>query len=454
MLRAAVLSVAFLSACTAPVAEMPARLPPNPASLPPMKSFPATQVSAPHRPNREIAQDFLDLAFRMESGRSLPVLTRFETPVTVRVLGDAPPSLGGDLAALLARLRREAGIDIRRVATNQPAHVTIEVMPRAQLQRLVPEAACFVAPRVTSWDEYRRARRSDLVDWTTLTRRERAAIFVPGDVSPQELRDCLHEELAQALGPLNDLYRLPDSVFNDDNFHTVLTGFDMLILRAYYAPELANGMTRTEVARRLPALLARLNPRGERNANRPPATLTDRDWIEAIETALGPRTSASARHAAADRAVALARARGWTDARLAFSLFAQGRLTLANNGEEALRAFLEAGQIYAARPETQVQKAHVGMHLAAFALSSGQANTALDFINGNLGAAVESQNAALLSSMLMIKAEALEMLGRASEARAVRQDALGWARYGFGSERDVRARLAEIAALSPAAPPG
>jgi len=34
--------------------------------------------------------------------------------------------------------------------------------------------------------------------------------------SPQEVRDCLHEELAQALGPLNDLYRLPDSVFNDD----------------------------------------------------------------------------------------------------------------------------------------------------------------------------------------------------------------------------------------------
>ena len=28
-------------------------------------------------------------------------------------------------------------------------------------------------------------------------------VFVPADASPQELRDCLHEELAQALGPLN-----------------------------------------------------------------------------------------------------------------------------------------------------------------------------------------------------------------------------------------------------------
>ncbi len=69
------------------------------------------------------------------------------------------------------------------------------------------------------------------------------AIFLPGDVSPQETRDCLHEEMAQALGPLNDLYRLGDSVFNDDNFHTVLTGFDMLVLRTYYAPDLRSGMT-------------------------------------------------------------------------------------------------------------------------------------------------------------------------------------------------------------------
>ena len=52
------------------------------------------------------------------------------------------------------------------------------------------------------------------------------------------MRDCLHEELAQALGPLNDLYRLPNTVFNDDNFHSVLTGFDMTILRATYAPGL------------------------------------------------------------------------------------------------------------------------------------------------------------------------------------------------------------------------
>ena len=61
----------------------------------------------------------------------------------------------------------------------------------------------------------------------------------------------------------------------------------------------------------------------------------------------------------------------------------------------------------------------------------------------------QGQNAALMSSLLMYKAEALELAGQRQEAAAVRLDSLGWARYAFGSERSVRARMAEIAALAP-----
>ena len=87
------------------------------------------------------------------------------------------------------------------------------------------------------------------------------SLFIPSDASPQEIRDCLHGE--RGAGPLNDLYRLPNSVFNDDNIHTILTDFDMMVLRATYAPELRSGMTRAEVAARLPAILRRINPAGE-----------------------------------------------------------------------------------------------------------------------------------------------------------------------------------------------
>ncbi|NBQ51149.1 MAG: ATP-dependent transcriptional regulator, partial [Marivivens sp.] len=58
-------------------------------------------------------------------------------------------------------------------------------------------------------------------------------------------------------------------------------------------------------------------------------------------------------------------------------------------------------------------------------------------------------NAALLATLMMFKAEALDNLGRASEASQTRMDSLAWARYGFGSDQNVRTRLREVAALDP-----
>ena len=442
----------LVAACAAPSPEVAARKTAL-DTLPPMKTFATPTTTSPRRSNADIARDFLDLSFRMESGRVLPFMTRFEGPVTVRVEGNANAALSRDLNALIARLRSEAAIDIRLARGGEAANITVQPLPRRELQRLVPQAACFVAPNVSSWSEYRRVRRSSTVDWTLLRQRERIAVFLPSDVSPQETRDCLHEEIAQALGPLNDLYRLPDSVFNDDNFHAVLTGFDMLILRAYYAPEMRNGTTRSQAAAILPELLNRLNPAGARIASRPAAE-TPRAWIDAMETALGPGVSQANRLRAALSAVQIAQSQGLTDTRLAFSQFALGRLALSGDVKTALNAFLAAEGVYARMPGGDIHRAHVTMHLAAFTLSSGQSQAALDMINANLRTVAAAENASLLATMLMIKAEALDALGRGAEARAVRLDSLGWARYGFGSDQEVRTRLLDIVALSPERPAG
>ncbi len=453
-LLAAAATTALLASCAqlpqgAPerANEVTARQVSLPDNLVPMKAFASTRVSRPARPNGEIAADFLDLAFALESGRALPVLSRFEGPIRVAVKGNAPAILQGDLDRLLSRLRVEAGIDIARAAPGAPASITLEVIPKARLQALVPNAACFVAPNVSSWREYKRLRNRAQTDWTRLAIRTRMAVFLPGDVSPQEMRDCLHEELAQAIGPVNDLYRLNDSVFNDDNFHTILTGFDMLILRAYYAPELRSGMSRAEVAARLPAILARLNPGGGSGVPLVRAP-TPRAWIEAIETASGPGASTASRRQSAERAVALARAAGWYDTRLAFSLFARARLALGHDSQLALASFQEAEGIYRTLPGSELQAANMGVQLAAYALSGGRAGEAARIVEGYLPAARQAQNAALLATLLAIRAEALEMQGHTSEAALVRLDSLGWARYGFGSQAQVEKRMREIAAIA------
>lgn len=440
---------AVLAACATPDrAAVERRQPTVTDPLPPMKLFGAVHPTAPQRSNAEHVQDFLDLAFQLESGRQLPVLSRFEQPITVRMLGPAPPGAAQELKALLDRLRREAGIDIRQVSAAEDARLTIDFVSRRALQRQVPRAACFVVPNVDGWRGFIGARRSSRLDWAQVARRDKAAMFIPNDTSPQEVRDCLHEELAQALGPLNDLYRLPDSVFNDDNFHTVLTGFDMLMLRAYYAPELANGMTRAEAAARLPGVMARLNPAGEKPAPALPRP-TPRAWIDAIEVALGPDASNARRRDAAAEAVRIGIGQGWRDTRMAFSWYALGRLALVHETDTALMSFRRAGDLYRTLPDADIHLAHISMQMAAFAIATRQPARALEEINRALLPVAEAQNAALLASLLMLKATALESLGRPAEARAVRLDSLGWARYGFGPEQEVRARLSEIAILSP-----
>ena len=49
---------------------------------------------------------------------------------------------------------------------------------------------------------------------------------------------------------------------------------------------------------------------------------------------------------------------------------------------------------------------------------------------------------------MMLKSEALALQGRTEASRSVRLDSQGWARYGFGPDRAVQARLDDIAALA------
>jgi hypothetical protein len=411
-----------------------------------MKVFATQRPSAPARSNVDIARDFLDLSMQLESGRELSVLSRFETPITVSVTGTPSETLQSDLARLLHRLRSEAGINITQV--RGPANITIEAVSGDEIRRHLPQAACFVVPNISRLSEYNSAKRSGKTNWSTLETRRKLAIFIPNDTSPQEVRDCLHEELAQALGPLNDLYRLSDSVFNDDNVHTVLTGFDMLVLRAYYAPELHSGMTRRAVASQLPGILTRLNPAGDRIAPRP-VSATPRAWVRAIQTALGPGATPAQRREAAEKALKISQSIGWTDHRRAFSHFAIGRVTQATDPAYAQSQFAAADAYYRRNPDTALHRAHAASQMASYAIAQGRGDDALTILAPQIRVAETHENAALLASLLMLRAEALELSGRMGEARSVRLDSLGWARYGYGADWAVRAKLREISALNP-----
>ena len=420
-------------------------------TLPPMKSFAARAPTPLPVSNRAMVQDFLDLSFQMESGRPLPIMTRFEGPISVRVTGRAPSTLMPDLRALLGRLDNEAGISIT-LTDRKVANITVEAVPRKAIRKVLPQAACFVAPNVSSLSEFKQARRTPRTNWVTLQTREKLVIVIPNDVSPQEIRDCLHEELAQALGPLNDLYRLPNSVFNDDNVHTVLTGFDMLVLRTTYAPELRSGMSRAEVERKLPAILARLNPRGQFSSAKS-APPTPQSYVKAIQTALGPGANATTRQLAAQEALAIATSAGWGDNRLGFAHYAMGRVLQTTDSRAAYQQFRQADAVYARSRETRLHRAYVSTQLAAYALATGNPARARNIAKPQIPKARDAQNAALLATLQLLYAEALLAEGKVAQAKAERLDSLGWARYGFGADWAVESKLREISALNQPPPP-
>jgi hypothetical protein len=168
-----------------------------------------------------------------------------------------------------------------------------------------------------------------------------------------------------------------------------------------------------------------------------------------METALGPKGTPDQRRSAARQALQIARSQGWADSRLGFSFFAVGRLGLADDADAAVGALADAARIYRTLPDAGIHVAHIDVQMAALALSAGQPADAIKLANRAMPAVTRSENAALLASLLMIKAEALEMTGNPVQAQALRLDSLGWARYGFGTEDEVRRHLTEFSVLSP-----
>lgn len=402
------------------------------------------------RSNTDLAEDFLDLTFALENGEPLPVLLRYETPVRVVMEGEALASFAPDLAALLTRIRREAGIDIAVTDDPARAQIFIEAVPAHEIAAIFPTAACFIAPGERDWAGFRSRRTETHPRWADQKTLGIAAIFLPPDSTPQDLRDCLAEEITQALGAANDLYRLPDSIWNDDNFHGMATRFDMTILRTLYQPELRSGMTRDAVAAALPRVLARTNPMGRKIPSRPRAP-ESAIWADEIEVAQDSRGDRARRIDAGVRATKLAAGMRPPDHRLGVAQLALGRATLGRDPAFAAHQFAEAyARFRDGLGPHDIRTAQAGVHLAALALGAEDYDATIELADLHLPDAIAYQNAILAASLTALKAEALAARGEAVPAAEVRLDSLRWARYGFGDQDGAlgREQVALAAALA------
>ncbi len=393
------------------------------------------------RSNSMIAEEFISYMFATEGGVRIPRLLKYEGQVRVSLDG-ALGAYHGDLQNVLQGMRQHAGINI--TMTDGAANIRILRVPAAPLKQIYPTAACVVVPGVSSFAE---VQRRQFPRWSRQTALTKAVVLIPDNAPPYIVRACFNEEIAQALGPVNDLYRVSDTVLNDDNVFNSLTAYDHLILRLLYSPELQSGMGPAAVRARLPALLARENPAGGRGGNAPQA---DARWKTLIETAMNGANARPARLSAAEKAVTRARRLGGH--RLAHSLIIYGRLTLRDQPTLAAPAFQEAYQLNLSQlGPHNLRTALAAMHVAAVAIKAEEFAAVITLTTPALATAKRHNDPILQAGIQGLRALAYARLGQNSAAQAARVDSLAQARYAFGSNAaQIASAQAQIEGLLPA----
>lgn len=195
-------------------------------------------------------------------------LSRWESPVLVQpiwgeTVTDAARARDADeIGRLIGRLSRASGHPIRRVDRDGSFAVLIfheddrpDLGPR--IRNVLPEitdaqlAAALDMPRT----RYCLVLASDPANDGVLT----GAVAIVRAEHPDRLRtSCLHEEIAQGLGLLNDSPDARPSIFSDEEEFGRLTTMDEFLIAMLYDPRLRPGMTVEEARPLLRQIAAEL----------------------------------------------------------------------------------------------------------------------------------------------------------------------------------------------------
>lgn len=380
---------------------------------------------------RSVARDFDRLMFQTEWGDDVPVLLKWEKPVTVALASTELQQYRPLLRDLLRRIADAApGLDAS-VAAGPTGDITIRNAPRAEMDEIAKDALCFFIPYDVTWAEFKALDAKGAAGWGDIEALTAITVFIPAFAAPHEVRACILEEVTQAFGPGNDLRDLDDSMFNDDNAHAWPTSFDLLILRTLYQDNLRNGLKPNEARAEA---LSRLNAEplgGQRRAMDRIGARYDRALTVAEN-----ETDFTLRNQAAQAAISLAKTQDAAPHRLgeaykaaAFVAFEAGSpaqvIDYLSKAERAHSRALDPNSIHLARVRSE---------LAINLINLERYETGLALLE--LAEPVFAANGSdwQLAHALRWRAIALSQTGRWAEASGTALEALDWARYVYGGD--------------------
>jgi len=385
--------------------------------------------------NQSLADLFVLLSHGLEYGAFRPGLQRFEAPVRLGITGPGSAPYAPFVDSFLVEIAARASIDIRR---GPPPHNLLvrfvpgeEFLPRTSNQ-------CVVVFGQPTWQAF----LADPGAYTGLVtgdldRQTAMGVPIPDTLEPYRVRECLLEEIPQALGLANDLYGLGPSVFNDDNAHTWPTALDYLMLRVLYDRRLRSGLTQPETRRIARRILDEINPAGrDAPALAPIRQRAFRDWrarLQGLDRAGPIQGLREARRIAADaRAKAPGTAYDCTGAQTLAAL-------AGDAGAEDAPALTEAALAICARAHgpddlriAELRLGRVFAHLRAerFGSARQEAEAILPvFLAHGLDGLVAITMIALVA--------AAQGLDDPAWSRDMLRQAAAWSAYAFGADHDV-----------------
>lgn len=214
---------------------------------------------------RNLADNFLQIAFfdefterndRLTAGGNEKVLHRWQGPLRIKLEFGA--TLGGaerardsaDIATYFARLARLTGLNIS--LTDAAPNFIVAIAGPAEKRSMTARVLAFAPKTSTAALASVTAMREDIY-CTVFSYSpgqspvyDRAFAVIRAELPPLMRRMCYHEELAQALGLVNDSPRARPSIFNDNEEFAYLTRQDELLLRILYDRRLRPGMSLRE----------------------------------------------------------------------------------------------------------------------------------------------------------------------------------------------------------------
>lgn len=428
--------LAALAALLAIAARLPESIADIPMPIDPGAAQVGATVPAGHTAysNDSLAEVFVRLTHELEWGGHRPNLVRYDVPVRVGIFGEDGGRYQAFVDRYLAELHLRAGVPIVRTAA--PHNLIVRFVPGRSFRAHVPRHYCVVVPGAPAWrDVVRNPRRYSARPFEGGTAIRAMTVFIPDSAPPYLVRACLIEEIAQALGPANDLDSLGPSIFNDDAAHLWPTNLDFLMLEVLYARELRSGLNRKETRARALLALDRLNPEGRES---PPLPAVDAgamsDWSDAHHEAFDRSRSPRQRLAAARRALAIAARRAPLGVYHCRSLIALAR-KMRDDQRAARAAFDDAARVCTvAHGPHDIGVAQIRLEQARLLYLGGRPSAAWGLAEGLEAQFVAHGQEERLAALYDLQAAVLHAIQQPQASAEVRRRAAHWRALAFGRE--------------------